>query len=119
MKHLLIATACAATLAGCMSDAPTAIKPTGSAVDPFVGKSLVGEDGTTFDFMANGTITGIFRGSDPIAGTYTSTAREVCSTYTSPDQLTGGEYCSTPQINGSNVIFNRRDGSQSATYVIQ
>ncbi len=102
-----------------MSDTPIATGPATSAVEAFVGKSIVSEGGTTFNFRPNGTITGVFRGSEPIAGTYTSTAREVCSTYTSPDQLTGREYCSVPQVNGLNVIFNRRDGSQSPTYVIQ
>lgn len=116
-KSLTLAgVAAIATLSAC---AETPTEPGASAAAPFVGKSIVNDSGTSFNYLPDGTITGVFRGAEPIAGTYTSTAREICSTYASPEQLTGQEYCSVPEISGSTVIFNRRDGSQSPAYQIQ
>lgn len=115
MKKLLLVGALAA-LAAC--DAPTDTA-SGSAVDPFLGKVIASEGGTSFLFAADGTIEGTFRGEAPIVGTYTADGREVCSTYSSPEQLTGREYCSVPDITGNQIVFNRRDGSQSPVYVIQ
>jgi len=115
MKKLL-ALASIAALSAC-TETPTA--PGSDVVAPFVGKTITSEGGTSFNFLPDGTIEGVFRGSEPIVGTYTSSEREVCSVYTSPKQLTGREYCSVPDIDGSTVVFNRRDGSQSPVYQIQ
>ncbi|MEM1232697.1 MAG: hypothetical protein AAGH70_01095 [Pseudomonadota bacterium] len=102
-----------ALLAGCaeMSDTTT-------AADQFIGKQLVAEDGTTFIFMPAGAVAGTIRGED-VVGTYEATASEICSTYSSPEFLTGQEFCSTPEVTGDTVVFNRRDGSQSAVYAIE
>lgn len=88
-----------------------------SAVDQFLGKSLVSDSGDTFTFSSDGSITGQLRG-EPVIGTYTATSSEVCTSYTAPDFLNGQQFCSTPDIDGNRVIFNRRDGSQSQPYTI-
>ncbi|MEM0946339.1 MAG: hypothetical protein AAGK37_02965 [Pseudomonadota bacterium] len=115
MKHLTAVAAIALFASGCVSDTGT---PTAAAVDQFIGKQLVAADGTTFLFAPNGTVGGTFRGEE-VVGTYTSDAAEICSTYTMPEALTGREFCSTPSVDGNSVVFNRRDGSQSALYTIQ
>lgn len=91
--------------------------PAMTAADQFVGKTLTTADGATFIFNADGTVGGSLRGED-IMGTYDADATEICSTYTAPDFLTGREFCSTPEVDGDTVIFNRRDGSQSPAYTI-
>ena len=105
-----------ALVAGC--ETTTSTSGAASAVDPLVGKTLVGPQ-ATFLFNADGTVGGTFR-DDPIAGTYTSSATEICSTYTAPDNFVSlGEICSVPTISNGTVVFNRRDGSTSPVYTIQ
>ena len=87
-----------------------------SAVTPFLGKELVGKN-ATFIFNGDGTVGGQFR-DNPIVGTYSSSATEICSNLTAPANL-AGDYCSTPAIDGNTVVFNRRDGSQSPVYTIE
>ena len=89
-----------------------------SAVEPLVGKRLVAENGTVFIFNADGTVGGSLGGS-PVIGAYTATASQVCSTYSSPENLTGQEFCSVPNITDDTVIFDRPDGSQSQLYSIE
>ena len=113
MKHYLIA-ASLAVLAACAPETDG-----GTVTDQFIGKSLVSADGTTFIFNADGTIDGSFRGTAPITGVYSANSSEVCSTYSSPKQLTGREFCSAPVVSGDTVVFNRRDGSQSPPYTIR
>lgn len=113
MKYLATGFLCATlTVAGCAT-----VPERPSAADQFIGKSLVAEDGTTFLFQPAGVVGGTIRGED-IVGTYTSSATEICSTYSSPDFLTGREFCSTPDVSAGVVVFNRRDGSQSQAYRI-
>lgn len=88
-----------------------------SAVTPLLGERLVAENGTEFLFNADGTVGGEIDGA-PIAGTYTAEGGEICSTYTAPPSLAGQEFCSVPSIEGDAVTFDRRDGSQSQSYVI-
>lgn len=85
------------------------------AVNQFIGKPLVNEEGTTFLFNADGTVGGSFRGED-VVGVYESTATEICSSYTAPEALDGLSVCSTPDVTGNQVVFNRRNGSQSDPY---
>ncbi|WP_425093282.1 hypothetical protein [Tropicimonas sp. S265A] len=113
MKKFALIFAGALVLSAC--DTPGPSEPT--AADPLVGKSLVGADGTTFLFNADGTVGGTL-GGEAIAGTYEASATEICSTYTAPDRLTGREFCSTPTMSDGAVVFNRRDGSRSQPYVI-
>jgi len=117
------ALACAVSLSACApapssesASAPEAMAV--SSVAPFVGKTLIAESGTVFLFNADGTMGGEL-GGEPVSGAYSATATEVCSTYTWPAALVGREFCSTPDVNGDQVIFNRRDGSVSDTYTIQ
>ncbi len=122
MKPILL-TAVAATilLGACMPEEEVMTSPstaaTTSVVAPLVGKRLVSGD-ITFIINADGTMGGEARG-EPIVGVYKATATESCSTYTSPEFLTGREFCSSPVISGDTVIFNRRDGSQSPVYTIE
>ncbi|MCG7493571.1 hypothetical protein [Thalassobius sp. Cn5-15] len=102
-------------LAACMTATETS-NPT--AVDPLLDKQLVSAEGTIFILNADGTVSGEIKG-DPVVGSYTTTATEVCSTYSAPDFLTGREYCSTPVIEAGTVVFNRRDGTKSAVYAIE
>lgn len=114
MKQIITAGGLALVLlAGC-----TETPPTTTVVEQFYGKRLVADNGAVFTFSPDGTVGGSFDGV-PVVGTYNATATEVCSTYSSPKRLTGREFCSTPAINGDQVIFNRRDGSQSQPYRIQ
>ena len=94
-----------------MADAPT-------AATQFFGKQLVSESGDVFIFNADGTVGGNLRG-EAINGTFSASATEVCSEYTSPEFLVGQEYCSTPVVTDGSVVFNRRDGSQSQAYSIE
>jgi hypothetical protein len=119
-------------VAGCVSDSESTSATTEPAapaqteatqaetvLTPLLGKQLVNADGSiVFIINANGTMGGTFRGT-PIVGTYKLTGDVSCSTYSSPEQLTDREYCSTPAITGNQVIFNRTDGSQSQPYTIQ
>ena len=98
-------------VAGCASE------PEVSAIDALIGKELVSENGTVFLFNADGTMGGSLGGED-VVGEYRADATEVCSTYSAPEQLTGQQFCSVPEIEGNTVVFNRRDGSQSQTYTI-
>ncbi|TMV04773.1 hypothetical protein FGK63_16955 [Ruegeria sediminis] len=116
MKKLLALAAISMIgLSACVTDTGTA-QPT--VVDTLVGKRLVSEGGTTFIFYPDGTVGGSYRG-EPVVGTFSADAREVCSTYTAPKNLVGQEFCSTPAIDGAVVVFNRRDGSQSPPYSIR
>ena len=112
----LVLVGCAAPETESMSSAQTESMST--AADQFFGKELVADDGTTFIFFEDGTVGGSFRGED-VTGTYTADATEICSTYTTPEPLTGREFCSTPDVSDGVVVFNRRDGSQSAAYAIK
>ncbi|PUB08445.1 hypothetical protein [Yoonia sediminilitoris] len=111
-NHFAAATLATLALAGC------ATEPSSSVVDQFYGKSLVSASGDVFTFSPDGTVGGEIRG-EPIAGEYSATATEVCSTYTTPERLAGSEFCSTPAITGDQVVFQRRDGSQSQVYTIK
>ena len=91
--------------------------PTQTAASPFIGKQLVAENGTVFFFGADGTLGGTL-GGEAIVGTYETNGAEICSTYTAPATLADREFCSTPAIDGTTVIFNRRDGSTSQPYEI-
>jgi len=71
----------------------------------------------TFIFNANNTVGGQLNGQ-PVVGTYTANANEVCSAYTAPQRLAGQELCSVPVIDGGTVVFNRRNGSSSPVYTI-
>jgi len=108
------------TLGAC---APTAQNPdvTSSqgttAVDRFVGKRLVASE-AVFLYKDDGTIGGTLRG-ERVVGTYTADARELCSTYSEPEILRNREFCSTPAFDGNEVVFTRRDGSQSVLYRIE
>ena len=113
-KIFAISSVAMLVLAGCA----TGTADVADAADTFIGKKLVAENGTTFTFQADGTVGGLFRGEE-VVGTYTSDATEICSTYTAPEPLAGSEFCSTPEINGDTVVFNRRDGSQSPPYMIE
>ncbi|WP_168797997.1 hypothetical protein [Pacificoceanicola onchidii] len=113
---LALLTACDDTMmsggGGASAEAPA------TAVTPLIGKTLLSDNATvTFIFNDDGTVGGMFRG-EAIVGNYSADATEVCSTYEAPEQLTGKEFCSTPAINGSRVVFNRRDGTTSS-YTIQ
>ena len=117
LKSIMIGLAMASLgLAACTEAPTTQTSSTASAIDPLVGKNLVSEN-ATFIFDRDGTFGGNFRG-EPIVGTYTASATEICSTITEPENI-AGERCSTPEYNGNTVIFNRRDGSQSALYQIE
>ena len=96
------------------SPAPAATK---TVVDPLIGKRLVAGD-VTFIINADGSMGGTFRG-EPIVGVYKANAKESCSRYSAPKNLTGQEFCSTPVIKDDTVIFHRRDGSKSQVYTIQ
>ena len=111
--HFVAAMVAALTLGACAAGTDG-----GTAVDPLLGKALVAENGTTFVFNADGTVGGNL-GGEEIVGTYSTDAREVCSTYSAPKTLTGREFCSVPDIDGDAVVFIRRDGSQSPTYLIE
>ncbi len=102
------------TLAACE---PVPMEPEATVVDALVGQTLVAENGTVFLFNADGTVGGTFRDED-IVGTYTADAKQVCSTYTAPQQLDGLELCSVPVIEDGMVSFNREDGSTSGPYKI-
>ncbi|WP_424968081.1 MULTISPECIES: hypothetical protein [unclassified Dinoroseobacter] len=115
MKYFIATIATACVLSAC---APTEDMSMATAVDPFIGKSLVAADGTTFKFMSDGSVGGML-GGEEIVGAYTVDGAEICSTYSAPERLTGREFCSVPSIDGESVVFNRRDGSQSAVYNIQ
>jgi len=112
--HLGLALASVLGLAACNTSDGS---QTGTVVDTLIGTPLVASDGTVFLFNQDGTIGGNLRG-EQIVGTYVANAREVCSTYSEPENLVGREYCSAPQIDGNTLIFNRRDGSQSQAYMI-
>ncbi|WP_425041176.1 hypothetical protein [Primorskyibacter sp. S187A] len=114
---LLVPTLAAAALA-LAACAPEEEMMMSDAAAPYVGKQLVSDDGTVFLFGADGTVGGTIRG-EAIMGSYSATAKEICSTYSAPDFLTGREYCSTPVQNGNTVVFNRRDGSSSQPYEIK
>lgn len=119
LRTLLTMTAVTAVLGACTPDssAPVTAAPQASVMAPLVGKQLV-TDSVTFIVGADGTMGGTFKG-EPVVGTYTATATESCSIYTSPEALTGREFCSVPVITGNTVVFNRRDGSVSPAYSIQ
>lgn len=102
-------------LAACASGTDTMETNAASAL---VGKNLVAENGNTFILNPDGTVGGTF-GGEPLVGTFSASEGEICSTYTAPARLAGQEFCSTPDIDGGTVVFNRRDGSQSALYNIQ
>ena len=106
LTSLVLLSACAET----STSSPT-------AVDGLVGKRLVADSGTVFLINADGTMGGEFRG-EPIVGTYTASATEICSVLTAPAKI-AGERCSVPVIANGTVVFNRRDGSKSAVYNIQ
>ena len=110
--HFLMATVAALSLGACAAEIDG-----GTVVDPLLGKRLVHENGVVFIFNPDGTVGGTMAGED-IVGIYSADASEVCSTYTAPERLTGQEFCSTPTIDGDTVVFHRRDGSNSGTYVI-
>ena len=93
-----------------------AAAPQGTVVTPLIGKTMTAGS-AIFIFNSDGTVGGSLRG-DPIVGVYDVNGQVVCSTYTSPDALVGREFCSTPDINGDKVIFNRVDGTQSPEYTI-
>lgn len=114
MKRLYVVALCVAVV-GC-TEAVEVGEPE-LAVDPLIGKRLVGER-ATFLFNADGTVGGTFDGN-LIVGTYTSDAQEICSEYTAPENFVNLKPCSKPAINGDTVVFNRRDGSRSATYRIE
>lgn len=120
MKQVLLGLGLVLGLAGCDAATDTAAENTivaGGAAAQFFDKSLVAENGTTFLFNPDGTVGGVFNGA-AIDGTYTASASEICSSYTSPAALTGREFCSTPEIDGDTVVFNRRDGTTSQPYTI-
>lgn len=113
-KYLVLA--CVSVLAlGACDTATTSQSPT--VVDALLDKNLVAENGTVFLIRSDGTMGGQL-GGKKVIGTYKANARESCSVYTAPEQLTGREFCSTPQIDGDTVIFNRRDGTKSQKYKI-
>jgi hypothetical protein len=114
MRKLLILSALLATSA-CMEN--TGATQSATAVTPLIGKTLTAENGDVFLFDGNGNVGGTLRG-EPIVGTYEATATEICSTYSSPEFLTGREFCSTPVYEGQTLIFQRTDGSQSQPYTI-
>lgn len=115
MKYRFLTWSCAAALT--CSTAATAMADT--AVDAFVGKQIVSERGTIFEYKADGTIGGLLGGKSEITGTYTADAEKTCNTYTAPPPLVGGERCSIPRVDGSTVVFVRDDGSESAPYTIK
>lgn len=88
-----------------------------SAYAPLIGKRLVSEE-ATFILNTDGTMGGMIRG-EAVVGTYKINGDESCSTYTAPEFLTGREFCSVPAFSGNTVVFNRRDGTKSATYTIE
>ena len=108
------AAAVALALAGCQDTADTA--PT--AATPLIGKTLIDQNGATFLYHANGTVTGT-AWDKPVAATYEASADEICTTFSAPDRLKGKEFCSKPMIDGDEVIFHRRDGSKSPPYKIE
>lgn len=113
-KYLAIACISIVTLGAC-DTATSTQAPT--VVDPLIGKRLAAADGTVFLIQPDGTMGGQLGGAE-IVGTYTANATESCSVYTAPEQLTGREFCSTPQIEGDTVIFLRRDGTKSQPYKV-
>ena len=116
MKKLSITAVASVILLSACASEPAA--PEAKAVDPFVGKQLVSANGeVVFEYSADGTVGGVFRGAD-VMGVYTSDATEICTTFSAPEQLTGREYCSTPDFQDGTGVFNRRDGSQSAVYTV-
>ena len=114
MRFAFLMTAAVCMLGACapMAEAP----PT--AADPLIGKTLISENGTVFLFNADGTIAGEL-GGEAINGVYKADANEICSSYTSPPQLTEREYCSQPVIEDGSAVFVRRDGTRSQTYRIE
>ena len=105
-------------LSACQTTTSPATSAQPTAVDALIGKTLVAGE-STFIFNADGTVGGKLA-TGPIVGTYTATATQVCSTYSSPSNLVGlGELCSAPVIAGDTVIFNRTNGSQSPLYTIE
>ncbi len=87
------------------------------AVDPFLGKRLISGQ-ATFLFKADGSVGGSFDGN-AIVGTWRSDESEICSEYTAPENFVNLKPCSKPVVSGDTVVFNRRDGSQSAVYRIE
>ena len=114
MRRVIFTITAALAVAACTPSETTTAE---TAATQFIGKQLVAENGTVFLFGADGSVGGTI-GGDPIVGTYTADQREICSTYTAPERLAGSEFCSVPQVSGTQVIFNRRDGSQSQPYEI-
>jgi len=92
--------------------------PPVNPIDELIGKRLVSDDGDVFSIGADGTMGGSIRGED-IIGVYTRSGNEICSTYSSPEFLTGRKFCSIPDIKKGSVVFNRQDGSKSPKYKIQ
>lgn len=91
----------------------------GTVVDAFVGKKIVSERGTVFEYRADGTIGGLLGGKMEIEGKYLADGEKSCTLYSAPEPLLHGVSCSIPRIEGNSVIFLRDDGSESAPYVIQ
>jgi hypothetical protein len=87
-----------------------------TVVDPIIGKQLTSRGEALLMVNADGTISGMAEGTE-IRGAYTANSTEICSTITSPANYAGA-YCSVPEYGDGTVIFNRRDGSQSALYMI-
>ncbi len=114
MFKKIMALSAMALMAGCMSTTPA---DTPTAATPLLDKRLVSDGGAVFLINSDGTMGGEWRGQ-PIVGTYEATSTEICSVLTAPAQL-AGERCSVPVIADGKVTFNRRDGSQSATYTIE
>ncbi|MEH6478396.1 MAG: hypothetical protein V7727_22075 [Sneathiella sp.] len=109
-----VLSACDTTTSSGTTSSPAGIE---KVSDPLVGKRLVSGTSTLI-INPDGTMGGEIR-EEAVVGTYTSNEKEICSTYSSPDFLTGKEFCSVPVIVGDTVVFNRRDGSQSPAYTIQ
>ncbi|MCT4559114.1 MAG: hypothetical protein N4A61_13780 [Pelagimonas sp.] len=98
-----------------MSDGQMA-QPT--VADPLIGKRLMTDKGALIILGADGSVGGEINGK-AVVGTYSANATEMCSTYSAPDFLKDKEFCSTPVISGSTVVFQRRDGSSSPVYNIK
>lgn len=133
MKHFLIATACVATLSGCMSDTPTATKPAAVSTSTFVrvdnatafsetvaNRRLEALDNPSVWFRLNsdGTMDGeLKRGT--VNGTWTFENGYWCREFEAGGRASPRD-CQTAELLGNQIRLTRDKGAGDAgIYKIQ